>query len=386
MAGSPVVDWLISGLNVIIGRFSLKPIEHNLMKGKPLSSQKGQAEAFFLIDDKGRWWILKKFHPNSELEQGYLHKVARLLPGEQPFISGANRLILSQYSLKKTRGYYFDKELATWLNGTILMPRVDGLDWAGLADGIREGSTVLDPSDRIRICRAFASIARILESKQCSHRDFSCGNIFIDMNTGTVSLIDFDSLYHPSLRIPRATTCGTTGYMPHLVWRNGNPDPRTTWCERADRYALALLNAEFLLVDRRSRVTGDGGLFDQEELRRQSGTNLDRIVLNMNTKYPGAAELLKSAIHCRSFSDCPSPQDWINFCDLMQNSQVTVPKLESSPKTIRQRIVGILGSHKCETSQPKAPRLVDMPLPKLHIPTVPKIKAPKVKLPPDPWT
>lgn len=386
MTGLPVVDWLISGLNVIIERFSLKPIEHNMIKGKPLSSQKGQAEAFFLIDDKGRWWVLKKFHSNSDLERGYLHKIARLLPGEQPFISGNRRRILSQYSLKKTRGYYFDKELSTWLDGTILMHRVDGLDWAGLADGIREGSTILEPSDRIRICRALASTTKILESKRCSHRDYSCGNIFINMETGIVSLIDYDSLYHPSLRIPRATTCGTMGYMSHLVWRNGKPDPKTTWCEHADRYALALLNTEFLMVEPGSRLTGDGGLFDQEELRLQGGTHLDRIILDMNTKYPGAAGLLKSAIQCGNFSKCPSPQEWISFCDKAQISPISAPKLEYPHKTFRQRIVGILGGQKCEASGPKAPSLHEMPVPKLRIPTVTKIKAKKVKLPPDPWS
>ena len=62
MSAEAVENWLQSGLNAIIYRVSLKPVEHNILKGKPLSSQKGQAEAFFLIDDRGNWWILKKFH------------------------------------------------------------------------------------------------------------------------------------------------------------------------------------------------------------------------------------------------------------------------------------------------------------------------------------
>ena len=88
MSAEVVEHWLESGRNAMICQKSLKPVEHNLMKGKPLSSRKGQAEAFFLIDDNGNWWILKKFRSNFNLDRRYLSKSTSLLPKEQGFICG----------------------------------------------------------------------------------------------------------------------------------------------------------------------------------------------------------------------------------------------------------------------------------------------------------
>jgi len=132
MSADVAEKWLLSGLNAIIVRISLKPIEHNLMKGKPLSSQKGQAEAFFLIDDRGRWWILKKFHSGVDLDYKYLTRIGGLLPKDDGFVCGTKRYVLSRGTLWKTRGCHYAKDLDRWLHGTVLMPRVSGLDWATL--------------------------------------------------------------------------------------------------------------------------------------------------------------------------------------------------------------------------------------------------------------
>jgi serine/threonine protein kinase len=134
------------------------------------------------------------------------------------------------------------------------MPRVNGFDWSTLADEIRDGSVTLNQQQRFTICKNLTRLIELLENSRCCHRDLSCGNIFIDTNTWQVYLIDWDSFYHPSLQMPRATTCGTAGYTAHLVWDNGNLDPRGTWCEHADRYALSLLNVELLLVSQARRL------------------------------------------------------------------------------------------------------------------------------------
>jgi serine/threonine protein kinase len=264
MSAEVVERWLTSGRNAMINHISLKPIEHNLLKGKPLSSQKGQAEAFFLIDDRGTWWILKKFHGNCNLDRCYLTQVSALLPKEDGFACGTQRQVLNQGTLWKTWGYHYNRELDRWLDGTILMPRIQGLDWAGLADEIRDGSLKLDPAQRFAIGRNLTTLIQLLETGQCCHRDLSCGNVFINPQTLGSYLIDFDSLYHPALTMPRATTCGTTGYTSHLAWNEGQLDATRTWCEHADRYALTILNVEFLLLDHKSSPTNEGGIFDQD--------------------------------------------------------------------------------------------------------------------------
>ena len=103
--------WFTSGRNAIINRRSLKPIENKWRKGKPLSSQKGQAEAFFLIDDAGKWWILKKFHGNCNLGHKYLMKISILLPKEDGFACGTQTQVLSRGTLWKTGGYHYSKDL-----------------------------------------------------------------------------------------------------------------------------------------------------------------------------------------------------------------------------------------------------------------------------------
>ena len=149
MSAEIVEHWLASGRNSLIARISLKPIENKRMKGKPLSSQKGQAEAFFLIDDKGNWWVLKKFRSNASLDHRYLSKIGDLLPQHDGFVCGTRRYVLSRGALWKTRGFHYTRDLDRWLDGTVLMPRVTGLDWSALADDIRDGSINLDELQRL---------------------------------------------------------------------------------------------------------------------------------------------------------------------------------------------------------------------------------------------
>lgn len=385
MSAEVIEHWLQTGRNAMICKLSLKPVEHNLMKGKPLSSQKGQAEAFFLIDDHGNWWILKKFHSNCNLDRRYLDKIAAFLPREEGFISGFKRQVLSRGALWKTWGCHYDKDLDKWMDGTILMPRVPGFDWAGLADELRDGSVQLNEVQRATICRNLTSLIALLEANQCCHRDLSCGNVFIDTNTWRVSLIDYDSLFHPSLVMPKATTCGTTGYTSHHAWNNGSLDPRRTWCLHADRYALALLNAEFLLAQPGTGSTAEGGLFEQEELKKQAGRGIDSIIAELMSQYPNVARLLESAIHSASFSDCPSPQDWANFCSTIPGLTGTPPSLGDLQKVRSGHFAHILRQRRAAAPLWPAPRLLEMPFraPKVH--KAPEVQLPKVTLPLDPW-
>ena len=385
MSAEIVEHWLASGRNAIINSISLKPIEHNLMEGKPLSSQKGQAEAFFLVDDQGNWWILKKFHGNFDLDPQYLRSVSTLLPNDEGFMCGTKRQILNAGTLWKTWGCYFNRDLSHWLDGTILMPRIDGVDWAGLADDIRDGSVKLDQNLRIALCRSLTELIELLEATQCCHRDLSCGNVFIELQQLRSYLIDFDSLYHPSLTMPRATTCGTTGYTPHHAWNGGQLDARQTWCEYADRYALALLNVEFMLVDSNSGVTGEGGLFDQDELRNQRGSGLSAILSRLKTTYPGAVQLLEATIHSSNLADCPSPADWNQFFNSVAGPTVKSPSLDALGIAKPNFLQNILRRLRPAAPLWPAPDLQQMPEKQLIIPKKPQIQLPKVDLPSDPW-
>ena len=376
MSANVVESWLASRNNALIKQISLRPIENKLRKGKPLSSQHGQAEVFFLVDDSSHWWILKKFRGNCKLTRQYLTKVGKLLPGDKGFTCGSKREVLCKGSLLKKRGYHFSKDLDGWLDGTILMPRINGLDWAGLADEIRDGNIQLDKDQRLAICRNLTKLVELMETIKCCHRDFSCGNVFIDPQTLDVYLIDFDSFYHPSLSMPKATTCGTTGYTAHLAWNNGRLNPRRTWCENADRYALTILNVEFLLVKPGAKATGEGGIFDQDELKNQSGSGIDSIVAQLGSDYPRAAQLLEATINGSTFADCPSPQDWSGLFNKGSDLVVTPPNLNELGRIPPDHFAKILS--KCRPAAPlwPAPDLDQMPLTIPSLPPARKVQKP----------
>ena len=373
---------LKSGRSAVINNRKLKPLEHKLMRGKPLSSQKGQATAFFLTDENGNWWILKKFHSACNLDRNYLNQVSSVLPRTDGFLCGTERQILSRGQLSRSRGCHYSNELDLWLDGTILMPRVNGFDWAMLADEIRDGSMDLDESQRFALCKNLTELIELLENSQCCHRDLSCGNVFVDTSTWQVSLIDFDSLYHPSFTMPAATTCGTTGYTAHQAWNSGNLDPHRTWCPHADRYALALLNVEFLLVGRQTKATGEGGIFDQDELKKQSGKGINAIIDLLKQQHPRMASLLESTIRSNSFSDCPSPQDWIGFYNTVPGLMINPPSLDELQDIPLNHFANLLSKRRPAAPLWPAPNLLDLPL---QIPQVSKVYVPKVVLPPDPW-
>ena len=367
MSSEIIEQWLKSGKSAFIGPHCLVPIENNILRGKPLSSQKGQAEAFFTKDNQEQWWILKKFHPSCQLNTTYLQDISKVLPNGPGFHSGTDRLLLSKDALKKDKGNYFNKELATWLEGTVLMPRVRGADWATLADDLRSGDVVLDIEHRLTLCKRLAELVEMLEQAQCSHRDLSCGNVFIDTTSWTLVLIDFDSLFHPNLVMPKTTTCGTLGYTSHLIWGPKGMEAQRSWGTFVDRYAMTLLNIEFILIDQRASITGEGGIFDQNELQHRTGSGLNRIMSELQAKHSTVAGFLLRTLNSASFSDLPSPQEWIAYCDSILGPGA--PSLTEIPMVSIMDMAAILAQ--CRPPAPlwPTPSLQDMPL---EIPSLPQ--------------
>jgi len=384
MAAEVMEQWVKDGRYAVVNRRQIKPIENNRLKGKPLSSQKGQAEAFFLKDEKGHWLVLKKFHSGRSPDRAYLHKVGSLLPRDPGFTCGTDRHILSKADLVKTRGCHYNAELARWLDGTVMMPRVGGDDWTTVADEIRDGARDLDATQRFTLCRGLTKLVELLEAAHCCHRDLSCGNVFIETSTGAVSLIDWGSFCHPSLPMPKVTTCGTRGYTAPYVWDNGIQNACRTWCDYADRYPLSLLNAEFLLVTRGTEATDEGGIFEQSELRKRFGRGMSSILSELKQQYPKAAQLLQRTIHSRTPKDCPSPREWNQFLE-GEDVAVRPVTLVDMPEPSAARISDIL--NRCRPAAPlwPAPPLSEIPLKIPQIPKGPGIAPRAVSLPPDPW-
>ena len=382
MPAESIEHWMSTGLSALINGQALRPVEHQQMKGIPFSVQRAQAESYLLIASDGSRWILKKFHNGRSLDRSYLEWIARILPDDEGFRCGTARQVLTEAAMTPQLGCYHSAQLARWLEGTVLMPRIDGIDWACLADSLRDGSVQLDLSARVGLCRNLSRLVMLLEQAGCAHRDLSSGNVFFLVSGWQVVLIDFDSLYHPRLPMPSGTTCGTAGYTPHYVWCNGNAYARASWCAGADRYALSLLNVEFLVVGPKAPLTGEGGIFSQDELAIRRGSGLNQVRQHLQTECPDAVPLLDRTINSRGFQDCPSPLDWQRFCDGITSPAHQPPRLDDLEAFQGDYFEQMLKRLRPAAPIWPAPSLGELPVINWSTPIVPPVV---VSLPPDPW-
>ena len=354
-----VQEWLLSRSSLSIEGIKLFPQENTYLKGSPLMVARGQAQAFYLKDDAKRVWILKKFLPGRSPDLQYVKAVQTLVPPHPGFESGYQRRVLSQESINANS--LPSPHLPSWIHNTILMPRVEGSDWATIADRVRDGTITLSAEQRQQICRNLAGQVQHLERMGLSHRDLSSTNVFIDTRTWAVHLIDWDSIYHASLSIPGNTTCGTNGYVAPFVKTNGSEDVRITWAAMSDRFGLAVLNVEFLTVNRNSPVTGDGGLLDQDEINKRGGRGMDQIRLLLGKNFPRAESLFEKALNSRGLADCPSPDEWLALI-----VGVKAPSLSDvyDPQADFLRCIQLL--QKESQPAPPAPRLSDFENPDVY--------------------
>jgi serine/threonine protein kinase len=301
--------WLNSGEYAEIAGNRLRPIESRLLKGTPLVTVRGQAQAFYLQDDCGLEWILKKFSPAKIPDRAYINAIQPLIPKRAGFQAGYLRKVLMTTDVAPT-GFY-NAQFALWIENAVLMSRIKSDDWAGLADKLRSGSVVLNEAQRVSLCKGLTEHVKVLERHQLSHRDLSSTNIFAGSEDTFVHLIDWECIFHPTLAMPSNTVSGTEGYIAPFVKHEGQADPQMTWRERADRFSLAILNAEFLSMRAGSTLQHDGGMFDQLDLCRRSGGTVDTVRSHLRHHFSGAHELFERALQAQDFDDCPAPDEWL---------------------------------------------------------------------------
>jgi DNA-directed RNA polymerase subunit RPC12/RpoP len=306
-------DWLQSGETVRICGQDFRPKSSGHLAGAPLCIQKGQATVVFLEQvPQGHTWLLKLFTPGRWPTDAYLLGVEKCLPGTVACFACTQRRLLTREHLDVRASSYKNPALADWVSGGVMMPKVPGTSWASVAEDLRDGAVQMSLSERLRLSLALARIIDILEAAQCSHRDLSGTNVFVD-EQGRIWLIDFDCLYHPSLPFQANTTVGTMGYVaPFLKVTGGSPDAALSWRPYADRFSLAVLVAEIL-------ITGpdlappheDGTLFSQSQIDEPG----NRFVREMIGRLKGLSKpcglLLERAFGSLTFEACPSPQEWI---------------------------------------------------------------------------
>jgi len=229
----------------------------------------------------------------------------------------------------------------------------------------------------VQLLRGLSEAVLELERAHCAHRDLSSGNVFIEMNTWRCRLIDWDSAYHPTLTMPANTTCGTSGYVAPFVWTRGQVDTRLTWHPRADRCAMAFLNAEFLTLGPGSPMTEEGGMYKQDETCRRSGPGLESSMKTLKQGFPEAAVLFQRALRAGSYDECPSPAEWCECC-----RRVPPPALNQVPELPPAFFEEILARRRPAAPIWAAPRLADVAL---ELPVLPLPNRQVPHLPADPW-
>jgi len=309
---SPMQDWLISGRAARVGGLELKPKAHPLMPGSPLCLVRGQAAVYPLLQpEHGNTFFLKKFTESRRPEREYIENVARCLPGGAEFLAGAQRRVLGRSSLGRWNSGYYVPALADWLDGTVLTPRVPGASWSEWADGLRAGDSTLSPAERVTAALSLVQAVIRLEAVSAAHRDLSAANLFLDA-AGRASPIDWDCLFHPSLEYQPNTTVGTSGYLaPFLRAASGEWKAAASWCEAADRYALAVLAVEILLLGPGSPpAQEDGSLFSQEELCGFADGRICGLAQGLAAYSARLCALFEQASKADSFAACPKPDEW----------------------------------------------------------------------------
>lgn len=303
--------WSGVGIPASLDGIALRPRRADASSTVPLVIKGAQASVYYLTDDNNGEWLLKKFLPGREPVPAYVAAIKSLIPCQPGFESGFERRVLKSSSVNASD--YCTPEFESWIEGAILMPEVAAPTWAELAGSVRAGAKTLPRVERLFLCSKLSEKVDWLEAAGIAHRDLSGPNVMVDPINVEVHLIDWDSLYHHDLELPTNTVPGTDGYMAPFVRAKDDADPCLTWREGADRFALAILNAEILAASSESALVLGGGMFDQADLYKRTGKTVSDVRSYLQHSFPAAAKLLDAALTAPSFDKCPCPSDWINF-------------------------------------------------------------------------
>lgn len=184
-----------------------------------------------------------------------------------PFAKLSERLELITNFLRKARLRYFLKDftyLPKALNvGSHILPGVSmtWVDGMSLAEYIQENAS--SPRTIERLADDFLKMCRELRSKGISHGDLSCNNIMIISN-GEIRLIDYDSVYVPSMGNKYyQVTAGTRGFQQSYRMANS---PKLKASPYDDNFSQQVIYLSLLVICQKPEL---GEFVDNELLFTQ---------------------------------------------------------------------------------------------------------------------
>ncbi len=314
--------WLNSQLPAFIRGARLYPKPHHQSKDLAYYEEGKQGLAFHLVQKSNkREWILKKFHPPRQLDRDYLNAIRSLAPPGITFSSASRRVVLAKKDLQVSEGLYTGPDFENWLDGCILMKKVDGKSWKQVAQNLKTGKLNLPLGQRLLFARNLSQSIDLLMEAGCAHRDLSHENLFLDLQEYVVYLVDWDSMYHSSLSLPENSMVGTPGYIaPWLRIDSTSWDKNKSWQEKADLFALSILIAEILLTKKGTSSPGEGVNFSQKMLLSKRDPYMAEVMESFYQMAEPLGDLFRQTIMATSFEECPQPVDWIEALDHLEES------------------------------------------------------------------
>lgn len=303
--------WLQSGLPALIRGVKLIPQQHPRFKNLAYYEEGKQGRAFHLSQPSNkREWILKKFNSEMQPERSYISSVRTLVPKSISFQAAAKRIVLVPEDIKIAEGAYSSAELAKWLDGTILMPKMPGTSWQNVSKGIRGASLELSLAKRIAFALSLAEAVVEMEQEGCAHRDLCHESVLLDLQENIVYLIDWDSMFHGSLYYFKNTPAGSPGYMASWIGDKSKWDSRKSWNRKADRFSLSILISEILLVNQESPSFYDGAMYSQEMFGNPQHPFFQKVLESLGAISENLQDFFHQTLNATTYEECPDPIKW----------------------------------------------------------------------------
>ena len=254
--------------------------------GDPARSAGGFAVVFKLKDkDTGRLYAIKCFYEvQQNLKEAYGKISETLNKYNSPYILSVEYLDKEIYvNSSATDEKEFPVLKMEWLEGETMESFIHS--------NYRDSDAIRKLHDK------FCKLALWLRSKPFAHGDIKPDNIMIRPE-GTLTLIDYDGMYVPSMSGQKSPTLGTSGFSHPL--RNAED-----FDEHIDDFALAVLSISLLAMSEDTRLYEnlcgkDRLLFSREDYFDFENSNAYNQIKQLGGLFPSLLNLLAKCISDRN--------------------------------------------------------------------------------------
>lgn len=271
--------------------------EHPAAPGMPYGQEGRQATVYQLQGEDGKK-ALKVFKERFS-------DPSMVILGERiaPFASLPGMCVCMRMVLTPSR-YRSLLMMHPDLTYAVMMPWVEGLTWQEIV----LHKQAIAPEVCLHLARRMAEVLVSLEERGIAHCDLSGPNVLVSgLETSLdVGLVDVEGLYGPGLLQPKVLPAGSPGYSHKTA-------PHGLWTAEADRFAGAVLLAEMLCwADPEvRRVCWGENYFKPEEMQVDSPRYQIMAGSLRRDWGDAAANLLTTAWHADSLSECPTLGKWL---------------------------------------------------------------------------